>query len=106
MLTPEPQCIVGSSLLPKVHQWVRMLLGLPARRHDVEPSPDELMIELLQLRSQHERLKRNPRELELDGNMVRIAKRCKRITHKDQVGRDRENLMCALHASGFSFLTF
>ena len=90
--------VVGPSLLPKVQKWAWILLGVPVRRHEVEPTIDDLTMELLHLRAQHEYLKRNPTDLEVDDGIVRLRKRSKRVVATDQSARDRENIMCAEHA--------
>ena len=102
LLSPYPRSVIGDALLPTLHNWVHLLLGLPRLHDDKELTVQELLQENIQLRLHASGVKRSREDLELRGSAIHvIGKRLSargRVSPSEQGQRDRQNLLSALHA--------
>ena len=98
LLGPAPREVVGKSLLPKVHRWMHILLGLPSVADDGAPDIEGLIKEHLALRLYLQRRKRGRQDLQLEGGVVTLSKRSRKVGEREQTKRDRQNLLSAIHA--------
>ena len=89
---------VGKSWLPNVHRWMHIFLGLPSLADDGAPDIEGLIKEHLALRLYLKRRMRGRQDLQLEGGVVTLSKRSRKVGEREQTKRDRQNLLSAIHA--------
>ena len=93
-----PREVVGKSLLPKVHMWMHILLGLPSVADGGARDIEGLIKEHVALRLHLQRRKRGRQDLQLEGGVVTLSKSSRKVGEREQTKRDRQHLLSAIHA--------